>query len=170
MIKKIVFCLILLCCISPIAFAETPSDNITDIGDLNEINKNIENIQSGHVYDPQKNYFANNSTNNNVSNETLNNNNSNESFNNFTYKINDVASYINPIVRLIGTNTYFPSPNTNSSYTPHVENPSDRWFTTFNHPFTKDNELYIPSLAIRDLYAVPRIPINLINIVKKIFS
>jgi hypothetical protein len=73
-------------------------------------------------------------------------------------------------VRLIGTNTYFPSPNTNSSYTPHVENPSDRWFTTFNHPFTKNNELYIPSLAIRDLYAVPRIPINLINIVKKIFS
>ena len=47
MIKKIIFCLILLCCISPIAFAEnTYYDNITNNGYYNEINTNIENNNS----------------------------------------------------------------------------------------------------------------------------
>ena len=51
MIKKIIFCLILLCCISPIAFAENTSyDNINDNANFNEINTNIEKLQSENVY------------------------------------------------------------------------------------------------------------------------
>ena len=63
MIKKIVFCLILLCCISTISFAENP-DNVNDIGDFNKINTNIEKLQSENVYNLQKDYYINNSANN----------------------------------------------------------------------------------------------------------
>ena len=38
MIKKIVFCLILLCCMSSVAFAENPSDNVNEISTNNTIN------------------------------------------------------------------------------------------------------------------------------------
>ena len=46
MIKKIVFCLILLCCMSSVAFAENPSDNVneTTINDGIDIITPIDNI------------------------------------------------------------------------------------------------------------------------------
>ena len=59
MIKKIVFCLILLCCMSSIAFAENPSDNvnettindgidiITPIDDIIYVSPNPEHINDG---------------------------------------------------------------------------------------------------------------------------
>ena len=120
MIKKIVFCLILLCCISPIAFAENISyDNINDIGHFNE-NTNIEKLQLENVYNLQKDYYINNSTNNNgniieqnniclgkdynnnsISNETLENNN-------FIHNTDNVMLYSNPTIDLIKTNTYLP--------------------------------------------------------------
>ena len=120
MIKKIIFCLILLCCISPIAFAENISyDNINDIGDFNE-NTNIEKLQSENVYNLQKDYYINNSANNSgniieqnniclgedynnnsISNETLDNNN-------FIDNTDNVTLYANPSIDLIKTNTYLP--------------------------------------------------------------
>ena len=120
MIKKIVFCLILLCCISPIAFAENISyDNINDIGDFNE-NTNIEKLQSENICNLQKDYYINNSAtnsgniieqnniclgedynNNSISNENLDNNN-------FIYNTDNVTLYANPSIDLIKTNTYLP--------------------------------------------------------------
>ncbi len=120
MIKKIIFCLILLCCISPIAFAENTSyDNINDNADFNE-NTNIEKLQLENVYNLQKDYYINNSTNNNgniieqnniclgkdynnnsISNETLENNN-------FIRNTDNVMLYSNPTIDLIKTNTYLP--------------------------------------------------------------
>jgi len=120
MIKKMIFCLILLCCISPIAFAENISyDNINDIGDFNK-NTNIEKLQSENVYNLQKDYYINNSAtnsgniieqnniclgedynNNSISNENLDNNN-------FIYNTDNVTLYANPSIDLIKTNTYLP--------------------------------------------------------------
>ena len=119
MIKKIVFCLILLCCISTISFAENP-DNVNDIGDFNKINTNIEKLQSENVYNLQKDYYINNSANNSgniieqnnicldegynnnsISNENLDNNNS-------IYNTDNVTLYANPSIDLIKTNTYLP--------------------------------------------------------------
>ena len=120
MIKKIIFCLILLCCISPIAFAENISyDNINDIGDFNE-NTNIEKLQSENVYNLQKDYYINNSANNSGNiieqnniclGEDYNNNSiSNENLdnNNFIYNTDNVTLYANPSIDLIKTNTYLP--------------------------------------------------------------
>ncbi len=121
MIKKMIFCLILLCCISPIAFAENTSyDNINDIGDFNKINTNIEKNPSENVCNLQKDYYINNSAtnsgniieqnniclgedynNNSISNETLDNNN-------FIYNTDNVTLYANPSIDLIKTNTYLP--------------------------------------------------------------
>lgn len=42
MIRKIIFCLILLCCISPIAFAETISDNINETIDNDTLINNTD--------------------------------------------------------------------------------------------------------------------------------
>ena len=120
MIKKIVFCLILLCCISPIAFAENTSyDNINDIGNFNE-NTNIGKLQSNNICNLQKDYYINNSAtnsgniieqnniclsenynNNSISNENLDNNN-------FIYNTDNVTLYANPSIDLIKTNTYLP--------------------------------------------------------------
>ena len=44
MIKKIVFCLILLCCMSSIAFAENPSDNVNETTNNGDISPN-----TGHI-------------------------------------------------------------------------------------------------------------------------
>ena len=119
MIKKIVFCLILLCCISPIAFAENTSyDNINDIGDFNE-NTNIEKLQSENICNLQKDYYINNSANNSGNiieqnniclGEDYNNNSiSNENLdNNFIYNTDNVTLYANPSINLIKTNTYLP--------------------------------------------------------------
>ena len=119
MIKKIVFCLILLCCISTISFAENP-DNVNDIGDFNKINTNIEKLQSENVYNLQKDYYINNSANNSGNiieqnniclGEDYNNNSiSNENLdnNNFIYNTDNVTLYANPSIDLIKTNTYLP--------------------------------------------------------------
>ena len=120
MIKKIVFCLILLCCISPIAFAENTSyDNINDIGHFNE-NTNIEKLQSENICNLQKDYYINNSANNSGNiieqnniclGEDYNNNSiSNENLdnNNFIYNTDNVTLYANPSIDLIKTNTYSP--------------------------------------------------------------
>ena len=119
MIKKIVFCLILLCCISTISFAENP-DNVNDIGDFNKINTNIEKLQSENVYNLQKDYYINNSANNsgniikqnniclseNYNNNSINNENLDN--NNFIYNTDNVTLYANPSIDLIKTNTYLP--------------------------------------------------------------